>query len=214
MSYADKLNDTRFYLPLLIISVAVAARPVTWAVTNLVAGKRIIAALAIFILFAAAALGYPSRSGGYNKVETDRSQALDALHFPNPPRQSSEFIAQMHFRELFGQQPGIILSDIDPVYLNALLPKPFVAAPVDAKHHYWMSAIWRYGPPEARALVEMGLAKSLPIYALFVPAVDMKSYFSRLPAVPGYQWTVLNNSDPKAVILKLIPATLEEAPRL
>ena len=32
---------------------------------------------------------------------------------------------------IFQDAPGIVLSDIDPSYLNALLPKPFVAAPID-----------------------------------------------------------------------------------
>jgi len=33
---------------------------------------------------------------------------------------------------------------------------------------------------------------------------------SRLPTVPGYQWTIFNNADAKAVILKLAPAASEE----
>ena len=37
--------------------------------------------------------------------------------------ESAEFIAQGRFLEDFGKQPGIVLSDIDPVYLNALFPR-------------------------------------------------------------------------------------------
>jgi hypothetical protein len=35
-------SDDRFYLPLLILLVAVAVLPVTWAVKKLFAGKRIV----------------------------------------------------------------------------------------------------------------------------------------------------------------------------
>jgi len=202
--------DGRLYLSVLVLLVAVAALPVTWAAKNLFVRKRTIAASAIFGLFAAACLGYPSRSG-YNAAVIDRSQAWDALHFIHPRRQSTRFIAQKHFVELCGGQPGIVFSDIDPVYLNTLLPDSFVAAPLDGKHNYRFSKIWRYGPSEARALIETGLASSLPVYALFVPAHDMKPYFARLPAVPRHQWTILNNSDPEALILKLAPIASEEA---
>ena len=196
-------GDGRLFLPLLVLLVAVAVLPVTWAARNLFAGKRISPGLAIFVLFAAACLGYPSRSG-YKTVEIGRSQAWDALHFTTPPRQSIWFIAQRHFFELFGSQPGIVLSDIDPVYLNALLPEPFVAAPVDAKHKFCFSKIWRYGPPEAFALVKKGLDESIPIYALFVSRKEMAENAWRLPKLDGYQWAIVESGE-QAVVLKLVP---------
>jgi hypothetical protein len=155
-------GDGRFYLPLLILLIAVAVLPVRWAVNNLFAGKRIIAALSIFVLFSAACLGYPSRSG-YNTRAIDRSQAWDALHFASPASQSVELLAQKNFATRLSSQPGIVLSDIDPVYLNALLPRAFVAAPIDGKHNYPWSFTWRYDQPQALALVEHGLQQSLPV---------------------------------------------------
>ena len=208
LSHNDRLVDTRYYLPLLIILIAVAVLPVTWAAENLVFGKRIIAALAIFVVFAAACLGYPSRSG-YNTVETNRSQAWDALHFTNPPRESVEFGAAKGLVDRVRSQPGIVLSDIDPVYLNTLLPEQFVAAPVDQKHHYTWSYDWRYGKPEAFAFVEKGLANSLPVYALFVPQKEMPSQLLRLPSISGYRWTGAEHSSTNAVILKLTADTTE-----
>ena len=195
-------GDRRFYLPLLILLIAVAVLPVTWAVNNLFAGKRIIAALSIFILFSGACLGYPSRSG-YNTRAIDRSQAWDALHFATPASQSVELLAQKDFARRLRRQPGIVLSDIDPVYLNALLPHAFVAAPIDGKHHYTWSETWRYNRPQALALVEHGLQQSLPIYALFVSRDEAATKQSRLPDVAGYEWRILNNADGNAAILKL-----------
>ena len=199
--------DVRYYLPLLMLSVAVAVLPVTWAAENLVNGKRIVPSLAIFVLFAVACLGYPSRSG-YNTVGIDRSQAWDALHFTAQARQSSRFIAQEHFVELFGAEPGIVLSDIDPVYLNALLPEQFAAAPLDGKHLYRFSPMWRYDQPEAVALVRRGLDQSLPVYALFVSRKEMDEKAPRLPELDGYEWVAVENSPTKeAVILKLTPSS-------
>jgi hypothetical protein len=87
--------------------------------------------------------------------------------------------------------------------LNALLPRSFVAAPIDGKHHYTWSYIWRYDRPQALALAERGLEQSLPVYALFFSQDQMITQQSRLPNVPGYEWRILNNSNDNAAILKL-----------
>ncbi len=118
-------------------------------------------------------------------------------------RQSVQFIAQKEFAKRLRRQPGIVLSDIDPVYLNALLPRAFVAAPVDGQHNYKWSYAWHYDQAQASALVEHGLQQSLPVYALFTSPNDLTTNQSRLPTIPGYEWRILNNSDGNAAILKL-----------
>jgi hypothetical protein len=202
LSHHYRLVDARFYLPLLMLLVAVAVLPVTWAAKNIFAGKRIIIALTVSILFAGACIGYPSRSG-YDTREINRSQAWDAVHFTHPSYQSRNFIAQTHFAKVLKLQPGIVLSDIDPVYLNALLPDSFVAAPIDGKHHYKWSYVWRYDRAQALALVEYGLKRSFPVYALFVTRDEADKEQSRLPDVAGYKWHLLNTSSGKATILQL-----------
>ncbi len=171
LTHNYRLVDARYYLPLLILSIA---------------------------LFAAACLGVPSRSG-YKTQSIGRCQAWDALHFTTPPHESVQFIAQKEFAKRLGRQPGIVLSDIDPVYLNALL----VAAPVDGQHNYKWSYAWHYDQAQASALVEHGLQQSLPVYALFTSPNDLTTNQSRLPTIPGYEWRILNNSDGNAAILKL-----------
>jgi hypothetical protein len=197
-------DGSRFYLPLLILLVAVAVLPVTWAAQNLLAGKRIVLALLVFIVFAGACLGYPSRSG-YNTPGIDRSQAWDALHCIASPGQPTQFTAEMDFGRRLRHQSGIVLSDIDPVYLNALLPRSFVAAPIDGDHHYKWSYTWRYDRPEALTLVQHGLEQSVPVYALFVSSDEATTKQSRLPVVSGYAWRLLDHSAGKAAILELGP---------
>jgi hypothetical protein len=202
-------RDGRFYLPLLILLVALAALPVTWAAKMLFAGRRTIAALAILVLFAAACLGYPSHSG-CKTLKADRSQAWDALHFTGPPVQSTQFVAQRAFAKLMRRQHGIVVADIDPVYLNALLPDSFAAAPMDENHNYKWSMTWQYGRPQAVALIERSLQQSLPVYALFTSREEVATKQSRLPAVPGYQWRLLNDSHGSAGILKLTAVGSDE----
>ena len=203
-------RDGRFYLPLLMLLVAIAVLPVRWAAQNIFAGKRLISAATVFILFTGACLGYPSRSG-YNTHGIDRLQAWDAVHFATSPRRSIAFLAERHFAIQLSRQTGIVLSDIDPVYLNALLPRSFVAAPIDGKHNYKWSYAWRYDRPQASALVENSLQQSLPVYALFTSQDDVAGNQSRLPNVPGYEWRTLSDSQRNVAILKLTAIGSDQA---
>jgi len=198
--------DIRLYLPLLLLLIAVAALPVTWAAENLFTGKRIIVVLVVFALFSGACVGYPSRSG-YNTSGIDRAQAWDALQFTTPPAESTWFIAQRRFLDVFGRQPGIVLSDIDPVYLNAFFPDWIVAAPLDWKHRYRFSRIWHYGPAEALALVNRGLQQSHTVYALFVSKLEMEEKMMRLPQLDGYEWVLAEGPTTEAAVLQLTPSS-------
>jgi hypothetical protein len=174
--------DMRYYLPLLILLVAVAVLPVTWAAENLFVARRAVTSLAIFVLFAAACLGYPSRSvsntpqtvASGTPTEGNRLQALDALDFPTPPRQSPSLMAERHFLKMFGRQPGIVLADIFPPSLNALLPDSFVAAHLDGKMYAGFRPLVTYDRAQALALVKRGLGQSRPVYALFVSQKEME----------------------------------------
>jgi hypothetical protein len=205
--------DMRYYLPLLILLVAVAVLPVVWAAENLFVARRAVASLAIFVLFAASCLGYPSRSlsntpqvvASGTQTEGDRLQAWDALHFPTPPHPSPWLTAQRHFLEIFGHQPGIVLADINPPYLNALLPDPFVAAHLDGERFATFRSVVTYDRAQALALVKRALDQSHPVYALFVSQKEMEEKAVRLPQVDGYAWVVAENLPVEAVVLKLSP---------
>ena len=199
------LHGLAVYLPLLMLLVAVAVLPVTRAAENLVLPKRTIASLTIFVLFAAACLGYPSRPGD-PRQKADRLQSWEALHFSTRPRRSAEFIAQRHFIESAGQAGGIVFSDISPIYLNALFPPGFVAAPLDGKRYIQFRHIVHYDHAEAIALAELSLRRSIPVYALFVSSKELDEKASRLPNIPGYQWMPAENTRGEAVILRLTSA--------
>jgi len=194
--------DLRYFLPLLILLVAVAVLPVTWAAENLVLPKRTIASVAIFVFFIAACLGYPSRSLD-TRLKGDQLQSWEALNFSTRPRQSAEFIAQRRFIESVGQTGGLVFSDISPEYLNALFPPGFVAAPLDGKRYIQFRYIVHYDHAQAVALAKLSLDRSIPVYALFVSTKELHEKASRLPNVPGYKWMPAEDTAGEAVILRL-----------
>ncbi len=205
--------DVRYYLPLLMLLVAVAVLPVTSAVKNLFVARRTVGCLAIFILFAAACLGYPSRSlsnttqavESAGRTERIRSQAWEALRFPTPALRSPWLTAERQFLQVSGHQPGIVLADINPLFLNALLPDQIVAAHLDGERYVRFRHVVQYDRAQALALVKRGLRQSCPVYALFVSQREMDEKSGRLPQVDGYEWIVAENVPAKEVILKLSP---------
>jgi len=195
--------DGRFYLPLLVLSVGAAQLPMGWAVRRAPDGKREIVVAVVIILFILTFLGYPSQSG--YRPKPNRLQIWDALQFATTRNRSPNFEAAQSLLRSCANKPGIVLSDIDPVYLNALLGDSFVAAPLDGKHHYTYSATWHYGQPEAVALIHRALARCLDVYGLFASTKDLDQNLARLPSLEGYVWIQLPHPKTADVIMKLTP---------
>jgi hypothetical protein len=193
--------DGRFYLPILFLLVPLAVLPAEWAIRESFRSRYLFLGVAVLALFVLSCVGYPSRSGF--KPQTGRSQAWDALKYASAHGKSIQYDAQKKFARRFKDEPGIVLSDIDPAYLNALLPKPFVAAPIDNHHYYCYSRLWHYGKVEAIRLVQSGLDHATPVYALLVPLIDDDQDVQRLPSIQGYSWRRSKKSDTRAVVMTL-----------
>jgi hypothetical protein len=193
--------EGRFYLPVFFLWVPLAVLPSEWAVGQALKRRLSIWNVGVLALFLLSCIGYPSQSGF--TPTGGRSQAWDALNYANVNGKSPRYEAQKEFSRIFRDAPGIVLSDIEPPYLNALLPKPFVAAPVDGNHDYRYSRVWHYGKAEAVQLVENGLGRASPVYALLLPSKDVDQDIRRLPSIQGYSWKRSNGTDTAAVIVTL-----------
>jgi 4-amino-4-deoxy-L-arabinose transferase-like glycosyltransferase len=204
--------EGRFYIPIFLLLVALAVLPAEWAVGQALKGHLSIWTVGVLAVFLLSCIGYPSQSGF--KPKSGRSQAWDALDYANGHGKSFRYEAQKEFIRIFRNKPGIVLSDIDPAYLNVLLPDPFVAAPIDDHHYYRFSRLWHYGKVEAIRLVQSGLDHATPVYALLVPSIDDHDV-QRLPSIQGYSWKRSKKSNSRAVIMTLTkdasPLTLKPA---
>ncbi len=193
--------DGRFYLPIFFLLVSVAVLPAEWAVLKTLELHFSISAVGVLTIFLLTCIGYPSQSGF--KPKRNRFQAGDALQYANSNGRSPQYQAQKELARSFQDAPGIVLSDTDPAYLNALLPKRFVAAPIDDKHNYCYSRQWHYGKAEAIRFVAGGLDQAIPVYALFVPSEHLDQDIQRLPQIQGYSWKRSHHSDATAVVMIL-----------
>ena len=208
LSYA--FVDGRFYLPIFFLLVALAVLSAEWAVSQALKRRLSVSMVGVLAIFLLTCIGYPSRSGF--KPKRNRSQAWDALQYANSKGRSPRYEAQEEFRRAFRRAPGIVLSDIDPPYLNVLLPRPFVAAPIDDHHNYCYSRLWRYGKAEAIRLVQRGLDRAIPVYALLLPSTHDDQDVQRLPSIQDYGWIRSEKSSTKAVIMTLTKNASAPAP--
>jgi len=198
--------DGRFYLPLFLLLVPLAILPAEWAISSALKLRFSLSTVAVLAVLLLTCIGYPSQSGF--KPKGGRSQAWDALHYANGNGKSPRYEAQKEFIRFFRDAPGIVLSDTESPYLNVLLPKPFVAAPIDDKHNYCFSRLWHYGKAEAIRFVTAGLDHGIPVYALFVPSEQLDQDVQRLPQIQGYTWTRSDRSGTTAVIMILTKDTV------
>jgi hypothetical protein len=141
-----------------------------------------------------------------------RSQSWDALQYYKQHGKSIRYEAEKEFVKNFRAPPGIVLSDIDPVFLNALLPKAFIAAPLDGDHHYCYSRLWHYGTAEAIKLINRGLSRSMPIYALLLSSEHVDRGVERLPLINGHSWERSDKSSKKVVVMTLIDDSVTQKP--
>jgi hypothetical protein len=197
--------DGRFYLPIFFLLISVAVLPAEWAVLKTLEPHFSILVVGVLTIFLLTCIGYPSQSGF--KPERNRFQAWDALQYTTSDGRPPRYEAQEEFSRAFRHAPGIVLSDIDPPYLNVLLPKSFVAAPIDDHHNYCYSRLWRYGKPEAARLVHSATDQAAPVYALLLPSEHNDQDVKRLPSIEGYSWRRSNKSSTKAVIMILRKTT-------
>lgn len=195
--------DKRFYLPIFILLVTTAVLSVEWAATSLLLRRHRIVSVLILLTAAAAIAGYPSQSG-YRPTQ-GHSQAWDALRWGKANNTSPRFVAQQQFASSVPNEAAILLSDVDSVYLNTLLPDSIVAAPIDGRHSYRHSKIWRYDAQNAIALINRATENGVAAYALFPSASEMDSAKLRLPSFNGLDW-VVHSESPAGMILKLRPA--------
>jgi len=198
--------DARFYLPLFLLLIPLAILPAEWAISSALKLRYSLSTIAVLAVLLLTWLGYPSQSGF--KPEKNRVQAWDALRYAKSEGTSRNYEAQKELASFFRDAPGIVLSDTDSAYLNVLLPKPFVAAPIDEKHYYCYSRLWHYGKAEAIRLVTGGLDHAIPVYALFVPSEHLDQDVDRLPQIQGYTWKRSDRSGTSAVIMVLTKDTV------
>ena len=188
-------------MPIFFLLIALAVLPADWAVGEALEMRFSISGVGVLAVFLLSLIGYPSQSGF--RPKSGRSQVWDALKYGSERGKSPRYDAQKTFARTFKDEPGIVLSDIDPVYLNAVLPKSFVAAPVDGSHSYCYSRLWHYGKAEAIQLVQSGLGRATTVYALLLPSKDVDQDVKRLPLVDGYSWKRSEKSNTRAVIMIL-----------
>ncbi len=196
--------DLRLYAPLLILSLLVMAQPIEQMAARTRSGGSSTVHVVVAGLCILSIVGVPSVRGDAPVRYSVHS--LDAVAWAGRKGVSVNYALTQYVKERLGSAPGLLLTDLSPVYVAALLPRGFITAPVDEEHDYVFSAHWRYGRSHALALVQQGLKMQMPVYAatpLEEPAV---SFARRLPSLPDATWEIVNTpADAQGTLYRLVP---------
>lgn len=196
-------QDSRIYLPLFLLATVPAGLAAEQAVNRWIAGQQRFRSLLVFLLVVGAVAGFPSMAGfPQRRWQMQLPYALGIIPHRDDRMSPASYRAAIEFQKRFGSSPGVVLSRINPVYLNAILPTDFMAAPIDGRHEYNHSRLWKYDAGSAQTLALFNLEKRRPVYALLTSEDGVET----LPAISGWHWNRLPSDSQRAVILRLEPA--------
>lgn len=179
--------DLRKFHTLAVLGVALAVLPVFRAL-NALAEHRPKRSIPILLLACCAVMGFPSTSG-YPKRPW-RSQFLDGICIVpyHRPRVSVDHVAANELLEQTQRGPCTVLTSINPVFVDSVLPSDYLVVPLDERHDFRHSPFWRFGTNEVQAVVRRALEGGEIPYALLSPRANYTSEVARLPAVEGRVW--------------------------
>ena len=195
-------HDSRMFITAIVLLIPTATVAICKTL-ELVKEKKYFKAAPLLILSILCLLGFPSVSKASNNIL--RSQFIEQLTTKIKKRPAVENIAAKEFGKLVKAKKGLVISRINPVLLNELLPKEFIAAPLDGIHVYSQTNLWKYSTREATDLISKQLALGNPVYALFVPGKELEKEIESVPKIANYQWVPLKFRKRYGVVLMLVP---------
>lgn len=187
-------QDVRLLFPLLVLAVPVAATGLTntW-LRNSGPANRAVASVAA-LLFVTAVLGWPARDGGLETIEL-----LKPTLGP-----SRAYLVTRQFQRLRDDGPQLILTDMSPPYLHAVLPPGTLVAPLFDSHDYRFSpGVFVFDRRARRRLVDDSLAAGRSVWAITY-AHDIFSLDKDTGVPTGYTWEPVVCDGPRSGIARLV----------
>ena len=199
--------DGRMMFPVLALSVPV----VSWALVDQWKVRRRIVRGLIVVVVSASVLGWPSGRGAFASFEllSPRNEEPGIL----PYRIVSQFV------EMSPSPHLLVLTDMAPPYVHAVLPKGTQVAPLFDEHLYRFNPDkLRFEGEERADLVRRALEEGREVWIL-TTSVDVARLAGYWHAPVGYAWEVVASEYGYAGIARLVrrateptPASVSEAP--
>lgn len=189
--------DARLLLPLAVLAAPVAAA----GTVGLWRRQRTVAGAAALIATAAVA-GWPATG--------DRPETLDLLR-PPPRSPSTAHLLTHKLQRLHSAEEKLVLTDLPPPYVHAILPPgPLVAPLLDDHNFRYNPRVFTFGDPERRRMVADALAAGRPVWAL-THARDILAIDEDCPPPTGYAWEIVAREGRRGGIARLVAALPPDA---
>ena len=172
----------RFLFPIILIAVPFAAAGSTGLMRRLVAQKRWTGALILFVVILATVLGWP---GQRSDTELGDMVWSRSVYDAGP-----QYRLVKELGKAAAGTPAVVLTDLDPPYVHALLPSAVNVAPLLDTHPYRFSPRVTFDKQSRQRLIRDSFQRGVPVFALVV-LNNINDLKDLCPPASGTRWQVL-----------------------
>lgn len=170
-------------------------------------GKSVILRFLFPPILVATLLGWPSQARSKGKLTTFESlELLKMTHIEDTPHRYDVVSA---FRNRFDDGDALVVSPIDPAYVNNMLLSTSICVPQGWDHGYGFGENFAFGKEDADAAILAARANEQRIFYLVSRRIDTTEISSIVLTPNGRQWRELPVPATRGSIYEMVEQTLE-----
>lgn len=190
VAFSTPFADTRYWFPVFLLAIVASAALAQKVFAS--SGCRRWARIAFSLLITLSLVGYPAASGFPPRVRGPHTGYI--LYLKHWYRPAPHFAATRAFRRAYDAKAPLVLSPINPAYLNSILSPLTTAIPDQPLHDFRFSKRFRFEEPQIRSALRYAVASGRRVFHLAPAGANAAPV--PLPTPPaGFTWRRLT-SDP------------------
>lgn len=194
-------NDVRFYFPVIVMSIPL----IVIFVEDIFQGplrENFFTKTVVSVLMAFVFVGFPAQAGFPPKKIPSLTLALTQKGYLGDI--SVNYLVFDLFLKIYDGNKSLVLTSINPVYCNSLLPKEAVCIPGDKNHHYVHSEKFKFGTQEIEDYINRSKNNNERIYFLAPVGVSLENLTLDSITQENSSWRKLSSAGVNGTIYELI----------
>lgn len=200
-------SDARLLFPLFVLAAPVVATACVALWRSRTALRRA-AAVVFTAVIVAAVVGWPPPAVGGAR-EPNRSGWSETLSFvaPGPSEPGAAYRLTRQLGRIRDAAPRLVLTDVTPPYVHALMPSGTWVAPLGDDHLFRFNPeVFVFGAAERAHLMARALEEGRTVWALEHRG-DVRDIGSTVPPPPGFVWELVTRDLRGAGLARLVAAS-------
>jgi hypothetical protein len=181
--------DVRMYFPIALLAIFPIATLAETYFDN-TSKQHAIVTFLLLVLLVVAIIGFPYRNSFTGELKVSHSrELLNPYRYIGVKSVYYELVA--FFKKRYGQSDALIVSSLNPVYVNSLLDSNVICIPQDDQHDYKFSKAFRFNRDDAIKAIKRAAERNKRVFYLSAKDVNVEELQAILPPLEGFQWKEL-----------------------